>query len=346
MRLLIIGTGSMAHAHATNFAAIRGVTIVAAVETNQERLAAFCDEFKIANRFTDLDKAIAWGEFDSAANVTPDAVHHPTTMKLIAAGKNVFCEKPLATVYPLAREMVEAAEKRGVINMVNLTYRASPALHKARQLATSGALGIIRHFESSYLQSWLVGKQWGDWRTEERWLWRLSTAHGSKGVVGDVGIHIIDFATFAIGSDIVAASPRVKTFHKAPRDRIGKYKLDANDSFVTTAELKNGALGTIQATRFATGYANELSVSIFGDKGAVLLKTDGNVSSLKICKGRDIDTMTWRDVKCPKVPTTYQRFARAVATGVNGDPDFRRAAEVQKVLDLILANGAGTPVKI
>ena len=346
MRLLILGTGSMARAHALAFARIRGVSVVAAVETNEARLGSFCDEHKIANRFTDLDKAIAWGKFDAAANVTPDAVHHPTTMKLIAAGKHVFCEKPLATVYPLAKKMADAAEKRGIINMVNFTYRASPALHKARQLATSGALGTIRHFESSYLQSWLVGKHWGDWRTEERWLWRLSTGHGSKGVVGDVGIHIIDFATFAAGSDIASLSPRVKTFHKAPGDRIGPYKLDANDSFAVTAELDNGALGTIQATRFATGYANELYVSLFGDKGAVRVHTDGKVSSLKLCAGADIDTNTWRDVDCPEVPTTYQRFARAVASGKNGDPNFRRAADIQRVLDLILAEGNGAGVKV
>ena len=131
-RLLIIGTGSMAQAHATNFKGIEGVSLVAAVETNAGRLKTFSDEHGIANRFADLDAAIAWGEFDAAANVTPDPVHHPTTMKLLAAGKNVFCEKPLATTYPLAKEMADTAEKRGVINMVNLTYRASPALHKAR----------------------------------------------------------------------------------------------------------------------------------------------------------------------------------------------------------------------
>ena len=57
----------------------------------------------------------------------------------------------------------------------------------------------MRHVEASYRQSWLVGKHWGDWRTEPMWLWRLSEKHGSKGVLGDVGIHILDFATFAIG---------------------------------------------------------------------------------------------------------------------------------------------------
>jgi predicted dehydrogenase len=340
-RLLIIGTGSMAATHAKAFSKIKGIEIVAAVETNAGRLAAFAKEHKIANRFADLDAAIAWGEFDAAANVTPDPVHHPTTMKLIAAGKHVFCEKPLATTYPLAREMADAAEKRRLINMVNLTYRASPAVHQARELATSGALGTVRHFEAAYRQSWLVGKQWGDWRTEERWLWRLSTAHGSKGVVGDIGIHIIDFATFAAGSDIVSMAPMVKTFHKAPRDKIGKYKLDANDSFAMTAELKNGALGTIQATRFATGYANELSVALYGDKGAVTIRTDGKKSSLKLCTGADIDTQKWRDVKCPPVPTTYERFAAALASGKNGDPSFGRAADIQRVLDTLLEAGEG-----
>jgi predicted dehydrogenase len=344
VKLLILGTGSMAAAHAKNFAAIKGVSLVAAVETNPQRLAAFCDAHKIANRFSSLDDAIAWGKFDSATNVTPDPVHYPTTMKLIAAGKNVLCEKPLATNYRDARKMTQAAEKRGIVNMVNLTYRASPALYKARQLATSGALGVVRHFEASYMQSWLVGKQWGDWRTEERWLWRLSTAHGSKGVVGDIGIHIIDFATFAAGSDIKRMSPRTKTFHKAPRDRIGAYKLDANDSFAMTAELDNGALGTIQATRFATGNFNELRVALFGDKGALMLHTDGKISSLKLCK--DVDTMDWVDVACPPVPTTYERFAAAVRRGKNGDPSFRRAADIQKVLDLTLDHGNDKMVSV
>lgn len=339
MRLLIIGTGSMARSHAINFKQERDIDLVATVETNGERREAFAREHGIENAFSDLDKALAWGEFDAAANVTPDPIHHPTTMKLIAAGKHVFCEKPLATDYPLAKEMVDAAEKAGLINMVNLTYRASPALHKARALVEAGKIGALRHFEASYLQSWLVGKQWGDWRTEDRWLWRLSTKHGSKGVVGDIGIHLIDFATFAAGSDVSWMSARTKTFHKAKGDKIGKYRLDANDSFVMSAELANGALGLIHATRFATGNANEIRVSLFGDQGALMVHTDGRQSSLQICAGPDVDKMKWREVKTPAVPTTYQRFAKALRTGVNGDPSFRRAADIQRVLDLCLEGG-------
>ena len=263
-------------------------------------------------------------------------------MKLIAAGKHVFCEKPLATVYPLAAEMADAAEKAGLINMVNLTYRASPALQEARRMVQAGEIGDLMHFDASYFQSWLVGTHWGDWRTEERWLWRLSSEHGSKGVVGDIGIHIVDFATFAAGGDIASFTSRAKTFHKAEGDRIGAYPLDANDSFVMSAELTNGALGVIQASRWTTGNANELKLLLFGTKGALDVRTDGKASSLSICAGADINSQTWRPVECPPAPTTFRRFAAALESGINGDPDFRRAANIQRILDLCLSeNDAG-----
>ena len=342
MRLLILGTGSMAKAHALAFAAEPDVKVVAAVEPNRERLGQFAEEHDIPNRFASLDEAIAWGQFDAAANVTPDAVYYPTTMQLIAAGKYVFCEKPLATDYPHAREMADAAEKRGIMNMVNLTYRSSPAVQKAREIVLSGEIGGLKHFDASYLQSWLVGKQWGDWQTEDRWLWRLSSAHGSKGVVGDIGIHVIDFATYAAASDVASLNSRIKTFHKAPGDRIGEYTLDANDSFVISAELANGAIGPIEATRWATGTSNDIHLNLYGDKGALRVTTDGKASSLAICAGVDVHTQTWREVECPPVPTNYERFAAAVRSRVNGDPDFRRAAALQQVLDLsFAANGLG-----
>lgn len=341
-RLLIIGTGSMARQHALEFRVLEDVDLVAAVEPNQERLDAFSEEHGIENKFTDLEAAIAWGEFDAASNVTPDVFHHPLTMQLIEAGKHVLCEKPLATNYPLALEMTEAAERRGVINMVNLTFRSSPALERAREIVLSGEIGEIRHFEASYLQSWLVGHQWGDWRTDERWLWRLSTKHGSHGVIGDIGIHVIDFATHAAAKDIVWMESRAKTFHKAEGNRIGEYDLDANDSFAMTVELTNGALGVIHASRWATGYANAMRLEIFGSYGALRVSTDGRHSSLEMCDGADIDTQTWRDVPCPPISSVYERFAEAVRSGENGVPTFRRAAEIQRILDLTLQAGGRT----
>jgi predicted dehydrogenase len=249
VRLLILGAGSMAQRHAAAFATVAGCEVAAVVEPNAERLAGFLACHDVPKGFADLDSAIRWGGFDAAANATPDAAHYATTMNLVAAGKHVFCEKPLATDHPSARRMAEAAEARGLINMVNFTYRNCPALHQARHIAVSGEIGEVRHFEAHYLQSWLVGRHRGDWRSDERWLWRLSSAHGSKGALGDIGTHIVDFTTYATGSDIVSVTGRIGVFPKAPNDRIGDYMLDANDSFVMSAELANRALGVIHATR-------------------------------------------------------------------------------------------------
>ncbi len=80
LRILIVGTGNMARTHADAFSRIDGVEIVGGVDQRPDVLTQFCDTFAIPNRFATLEEAIAWGDFDAAANVTPDAAHHPTTM--------------------------------------------------------------------------------------------------------------------------------------------------------------------------------------------------------------------------------------------------------------------------
>jgi predicted dehydrogenase len=334
VKLLILGTGGMANAHATAFKDDARVELVGASDVVPGRAEAFAKQHGIAKYFTKLEDAIAWGSFDAAANVTPDSIHHPTTMKLLAAKKHVFCEKPLAENYALASEMAVAAEKAGLINMVNLTYRNVAALQKAKSLIADGAIGKIRHVESSYRQSWLVGNHWGDWKTDPKWLWRLSQKHGSKGVLGDVGIHILDFTTFAVGMMPASLQARLKTFDKAPGNKIGEYNLDANDSAAMTVEFPNGALGVIHASRFMTGYGNTLKLSVFGDEGAVEVEHGTEWTEIRLCTGAGVHTQDWRKVAVEPVETTYRRFVSAIVSGKNGDPAFRRAADLQKILDL------------
>ncbi|RDE09110.1 Gfo/Idh/MocA family protein [Pelagibacterium lacus] len=334
MRLVILGTGNMAASHAAHFAAIEDVEIVAAVDVDPERAAQFAQSYDIPRVFASLEEALDWGAFDSIANVTPDRFHYETSLRALAAGKHVFCEKPLATHYGNALEMADIAEQAGLINMVNLTYRNVAELQKFRQIVEAGEIGEIKHVEASYLQSWLVSKAWGDWRTDPTWLWRLSTAHGSNGTLGDIGVHILDFAVFGINSPIDSAFCRLKAFDKEPGGRIGDYVLDANDSFTMSLEFGSGALGVVHATRWASGYLNTLRLRAYGDRGGLEVQHGMNGSSLQICVGEDIELAQWKDVPVEPVPTNYHRFAEAVATGVNGDPSFRHAAELQKVLDL------------
>jgi predicted dehydrogenase len=333
VRLLILGTGGMAKNHAEHFAAIPGVTLVGGVDTRPEPLAAFQAAHGIPHGFASLAEALAWGEFDAVTNVTPDAAHHATTLPLLAAGKHVLCEKPLATNAAHAEEMVEAARKAGVVNMVNLSYRNVAALQKAAEMVREGAIGEIRHFEASYLQSWLTQPAWGQWDREPQWLWRLSTAHGSKGVLGDVGIHILDFATFIAGVEAICISCLLHTFDKAPGGRIGDYVLDANDSATMQLRLANGALGTVAATRFATGHLNDLRLRLYGLTGGLEVSFEKAESRLRACLGADVQTAVWHEVDCPPVPTIYQRFIDAIRGEAVAEPDFARGAALQRLLD-------------
>lgn len=340
MRLLVLGTGGMAANHVQNFAAIEGVEVVAAVDVDAQRVADFAEIHRIPETFTSLSQAIEWGGFDTATNVTPDRVHYATTLALLEAGKHVMCEKPLAENYRHADEMARAAEASGLVTMVNLTYRNVAAIEAARDLVLSGALGRVLHVEASYLQSWLVSRIWGDWASESKWLWRLSTRHGSNGVLGDVGIHILDFASHAVGSGVARLSARLRTFDKAPEGRIGEYELDANDSFAMSVEFENGAMGVIHASRWATGHVNDLRLRVHGDRGALEVIHSIGGTSLRVCLDDDVDAGIWKDVVANPVPTNYQRFAEAVAARAPVEPGFRHAAELQRVIDLAVQSDA------
>lgn len=336
LRFLILGTGGMAQVHTKALQAIAGVEVIAGVDTDTARVANFCDTHNIGKAFTSLDEALAWGEFDAACNVTPDWVHYPSTLALLRAGKPVLCEKPLATAYTHAAEMANLAKQQGVINMVNLSYRGVAALQKAQQLVAAGTIGTLRHVEASYLQSWLTQPAWGEWREQSQWLWRLSTAHGSKGVLGDVGVHILDFLVYAAGSPASEVSCRLKTFDKAPGNQIGEYPLDANDSAVMHLQLTNGAIGVVHATRFATGHLNDLHLRLWGDLGGIEVSATPAGNQCRICHGENRLTAQWETVECPPVEDVYTRFVAALRGEATPDPDFAHGAALQQVLDLAI----------
>lgn len=349
IRLAILGTGSMARQHVERFSAIDGVSVVAGVDVEEARAEAFCLRHGIERYFGDLSQAIAWGGFDAVANVTPDNAHHSTTLQIAAAGRHIFCEKPLATNFQHAEEMTKAVTDARVVGMVNLTYRNVPALQKARELVKAGTIGEVRHVEASYLQSWLASRYWGDWKTESRWLWRLSKAHGSNGVLGDIGIHILDFASYGAASEIENVTCRLKAFPKAPNNQIDEYTLDANDSFVMAVEFANGALGTIHASRWATGYRDDLRLRIFGSKGGLEVSYGSRdahglrVPRLDVCLGEDIETHTWRPFPLQPVETNYERFIRAIRQGETLEPSFAHATNLQRILDKALEADTGLP---
>jgi len=333
IKIAIVGTGGMANAHAASFKKIPGCKVSAICDTNKKNADDFLahQELKVPY-YADFSELLANEDIDAVTNVTPDAFHAPLSLQAIAAGKHILCEKPLATNYADAKKMAVAAKRKGVINMVNLSYRRSSAIQRAAQLVAEGKIGKVMHVDACYLQSWLSSTAWGDWRTGDSKLWRLSTAHGSGGVLGDIGVHIVDFATFPAGP-VKKVHCKLQNFKKAPGNKIGKYKLDANDSAVITVEFAGGAIGTIHTSRYTTGYNNTLQLRIFGDEGAIRIDLDQSYDTLDICSGEDRHKAKWKTMKCRKTPGIYKRFIKSIKTGVNDQPDFARGAAVQKVLD-------------
>lgn len=174
---------------------------------------------------------------------------------------------------------------------------------------------------------------WGDWRTNPGMTWRLSTRHGSAGVLGDLGCHIYDLTTLLAG-DIAQIHCRLATFDKGvPRHRLGEFVLDANDSFVASVVFANGALGTIHSSRWATGQLNSLRARVYGDEGAIDVDLDAGWDRYRICRGKKaLRECAWQTVRCKPTPNNYQRFITGIHTGKNAPNDFALGARIQAYL--------------
>jgi predicted dehydrogenase len=157
-------------------------------------------------------------------------------------------------------------------------------------------------------------------------------------VLGDIGIHILDFAVFAAGISPDEVYCRLHTFPKVQGDQIGEYVLDANDSFAMSLSFSNGAIGVMHASRWATGHFNDLKLRLYGEKGGLELTHRADGSDLRVCTGKNVEKAKWVDVTAKPVETNYQSFAKAVKSGVTREPGFRHAAELQKVLDLAIVS--------
>ena len=338
IRLAIIGTGNIAANHAVSFSHIKGCKVVAGCDVVAGRAAAFCAKHSIPKSYTDPAMILADPSIDAIVNSTPDRFHAPLSLAAIKAGKHVLCEKPLALNYCQAHEMVRAAKKRGVINMVNFAYRNAPAVQKAHQIAASGRLGDIVHLDACYLQSWLVSDAFGPWRTTSSLTWKLSTRHGSQGVLGDIGIHIIDLSLFIAGG-FRTVNTQLKTFSEQKGKVHGQFTLDANDTALVQVELENGALGMVHTTRWGTGHLNKVSVLVCGTRGALRYEFD-TPNKLHISLGKDIHAGAWKQIDCQATPTIAQLFIKSIRTGVNAEPSFERGAQAQKVIDACFTSAA------
>lgn len=197
-------------------------------------------------------------------NGGPNDAHAEPCIVAAEAGKHILCEKPLARTAEESATMLEAVRKAGVKHMVAFNYRFAPAIRQARQLIDSGALGRIYHYRAVYLQEWILPHY------ETPRLWRLHKEEAGSGALGDLGAHIIDLAHYLVG-DLRRVGAMTKTFvgERPLPDGSGMGPVDVDDAFVASVEFADGALGTLEATRFAAGRKNHQVIEINGEKGSI-----------------------------------------------------------------------------
>ncbi len=194
-------------------------------------------------------------------NGTPNDSHAQPCIAAAQAYKHIFCEKPMARSAKEAAGMLEAATKAGVKHMVAYNYRFVPAIRQARQLIESGALGQIFHYRAVYLQEWIVDPTFP-------MSWRLDKKRAGSGALGDLGAHIIDLARFLVGEP-KRIGAMAQTFVKERPSGDGVEKVKVDDAFVASVEFENGALGTLEASRFCPGRKNAMNIEINGSKGSL-----------------------------------------------------------------------------
>jgi predicted dehydrogenase len=197
-------------------------------------------------------------------NGGPNDTHAEPCIEAARAGKHILCEKPLARTAKEAASMLEAVTKAGVKHAVAFNYRFVPAIRQAKELILSGALGQIYHFRAVYLQEWIM-PHYGT-----PLIWRLDKKVAGSGALGDLGAHIIDLGRFLVGEPR-NVSALAKTFipERPMPDGQGTGKVEVDDAFVAAVEFESGAIGTLEATRFAAGRKNYNCFEVNGEKGSL-----------------------------------------------------------------------------
>ncbi len=237
--------------------------LVAICGRNEEATRAAAVRFGYERYYTDWRALIDDEAVQLFDNGGPNDAHAEPCIAAAQAGKHILCEKPLARTAEEAKTMLDAVQKAGVKHMVAFNYRFVPAVRQMRLLIESGVLGRIYHFRAVYLQEWIMPHY------NMPMIWRLNKQVAGSGALGDLGAHIIDLGRYLVG-EIESVSAMTRTFIKErpwPDGTMGT--VDVDDAFAAVVSFENGALGTVEATRFAAGHKNSNVIEINGEKGSL-----------------------------------------------------------------------------
>ncbi|MBE6611911.1 MAG: Gfo/Idh/MocA family oxidoreductase [Ruminococcaceae bacterium] len=338
IRIGTIGCGGIANGvHLPGIRNASGAQIAALCDIIPDRLHAAGEKYGVPmeRRFTDYRQLIACPEVDAVDICTPNSVHVPAAMAAVEAGKPFCCEKPLGIGVDECLALEEAARTAGLPAMVCFSYRFKPAVRYAKHLAEQGMLGNILTFYAQYFKSSAFMK-------DRRLDWRFEKKIANYGVSGDLGVHLLDLASFLSG-DVIAltADMGIAVTHRKRLDSEEIAAVDTDDFCHFLAKFDSGASATFSITRAAFGNRNQIRVEVYGDKGALRfdLNRDDELEYYTggIKEGDAINHMEKLTVPEEFKTSQMQCFVDLL----HGNPDrytptLRDGVKLQRVLDAIL----------
>jgi len=344
LNVAMIGSGFMGRAHSNAFLQAGrffdtpyGLRLKVVCARRRGAVEDFAANWGWEEPQTEWQSVVARKDVDIVDICAPNHMHAPIAVAAAEAGKMVLCEKPLAINLAEAERMAEAA--RRVPNLVWFNYRRVPAIALARQLVGQGTIGKPFHYRATYLQSW-----GGDPAVANAW--RFRQAEAGSGAMGDLLAHSLDLALLLNGP-VTEVSSLLQTF--VPEREV-------DDAVLTLARFANGSVGSLEATRFATGCLNRNYFEIHGSHGAIRFNLE-DMNRLEVFASTDPPQIQgFRNllVTSPEHPyaghfwppghilgyehtfiLTVVDFLESVARGDVFHANFDDAVEVQKVLDAV-----------
>lgn len=270
----VIGTGFIGTVHVEALRRI-GVSVRGVLGSTPQRGKAAALALGVARSYPTLDALLDDPTVDIVHVTSPNHLHVPQTKQILAAGRHVVCEKPLAMTAAESAELLLLADRGGRVNAVNFNIRFYPLHQHVRELVAAGQLGDVRFVTGHYFQDWLL--------LETDWNWRLEPDKGGAlRAVGDIGSHWLDLATFLTGQPIVAvmaelatfipfrAQPRgpVETFSTAQGGDSVQREMGTEDVAAILLRFANGARGAVTVSQISAGRKNSLQWEMNGSQAS------------------------------------------------------------------------------
>lgn len=274
----VIGTGYIGPAHIEALRRLGNIEVVALAEYSDDAAKSKAEVLGIDQYYGDYRGLLRNKEIQSVHICSPNYLHYEMAKAALEAGKHVVCEKPLAVSVAEAEELVELAEKSGLVNAVNFNIRYYPLTRQIRLVVDKGNVGEIFAVHGSYLQDWLFYPTDYNWRLEPE-------KSGKSRAIADIGSHWMDLIEFVTGLKIIEVCADFATFHrirKKPLRPVETYAgkvlkpedyqdipINTEDYATVLFRFENGGRGVMTVNQVAAGRKNRLYFEIDGSKQAV-----------------------------------------------------------------------------